>query len=102
MILVKPSYEIMEIMGNVIYTSLPTEILNNSLKELEIRFMIGSLQAPEMYYSLETGQKIFSQIVEIPWKLEPLIIVALYNRHVPLGLAEINQNKLKTRIKNII
>ena len=44
--------------GNVIYTSLPQEILVNSLKELEIRYMVGTLTLPEMYYRLENGQKI--------------------------------------------
>ncbi len=88
--------------GNTIYTSLPNEILVNSLKELEIRFMIGALNLPEMYYGLETGQKVFSRIVDIPWKLDPLLVVVLYDKTVPLGMAELNLTRLAKRITNII
>lgn len=88
--------------GNIIYTSLPNEILVNSLKELEIRFMVGALYLPEAYYSLENGQKVFSKIVDIPWKLDPLLVVALYDSVVPLGLADLNLNKLINQIANII
>ncbi len=88
--------------GNIIYTSLPNEILVNSLRELEIRFMVGALYLPESYYSLENEQKVFSKIVDIPWKLEPLIVVVLYDSFVPLGLAEMNLRKLINQITNII
>ena len=88
--------------GNVIYTSLPNEILVNSLKELEIRYMVGALNLPEMYYGLENGQKVFSKIIDIPWKLDPLLFVALYDNVVPLGMAEMNLRKVAKKITNII
>ncbi|MFW9989621.1 MAG: hypothetical protein ACFFC3_13280 [Candidatus Odinarchaeota archaeon] len=88
--------------GNVIYTSLPHEILVNSLKELEIRYMVGALNLPEMYYGLENGQKVFSKIIDIPWKLDPLLFVALYDNNVQLGMAEINLRKVANKITNII
>jgi len=89
--------------GNVMYTSLPNEILLNSLKELEIRFMVGSLTLErENIYVLETGQKVFSKIIDIPWKLDPLLVVVLYGSTVPLGMAEVNLDKIANRIRNII
>ena len=88
--------------GYVIYTSLPNDILVNSLKELEIRFMVGALSLPEMYYSLENGQKVFSKIVDIPWKLDPLLLVILFDKNVPLGMAELNLGRLANTIVNII
>jgi hypothetical protein len=88
--------------GNVIYTSLPNEILVNSLKELEIRYMVGTFTLPEMYYRLENGQKIVSKIIDIPWKLDPLLIVVLYDSTVPLGMAEVNLDKISNKIINII
>jgi len=88
--------------GNVIYTSLPNEILVNSLKELEIRYMVGALTLPEMYSRLENGQKVVSKIIDIPWKLDPLFIVILYESSVPLGMAEVNLDKIADRIINII
>jgi hypothetical protein len=88
--------------GNTIYTSLPNEILVNSLKELEIRYMVGAINLPEMYYGLENGQKVFSRIIDIPWKLDPLQVVVLYDKTIPLGMAELNLTKLASRITNII
>jgi len=88
--------------GNTIYTSLPNEILVNSLKELEIRYMVGALSRPEMYYGLDNGQKVFSRMVDIPWKLDPLLVVVLYDKTVSLGMADLNLTKLASRIRNII
>ena len=88
--------------GNVIYTSLPNEILVNSLKELEIRFMVGAVTLPEIYSRLENGQKMVSKIIDIPWKLDPLLIVVLYDRTVPLGMAEVNLNRIAEKVINII
>jgi hypothetical protein len=88
--------------GNVIYTSLPNEILVNSLKELEIRYRVGTLTLPEMYSRLENGQKVVSKIIDIPWKLDPLLIVVLYDITVPLGMAEVNLDKIAKQIINII
>lgn len=88
--------------GYVIYTSLPNDILVNSLKELEIRHMVGAVNLPEMYHSLENGQKVFSKIVDIPWKLDPLLLVILFDKVVPLGMAELNLSKLAKTIINII
>ncbi len=88
--------------GNVIYTSLPNEILVNSLKELEIRYRVGTLTLPEMYSRLENGQKVVSKIIDIPWKLDPLLIVVLYDNTVPLGMAELNLDKIAKKIINII
>ena len=88
--------------GNVIYTSLPNEIMVNSLKELEIRYMVGALNLPEMHYTLENGQKVFSKVVDIPWKLDPLLVVVLYDSTVPLGMAEVNLTRVANKITNII
>ncbi|MFX1502511.1 MAG: hypothetical protein ACFFDH_16235 [Promethearchaeota archaeon] len=88
--------------GNTIYTSLPNEILVNSLKELEIRYMIGALDLPEMYYGLKNGQKVFSKVIDIPWKLDPLLVVVLYDASVPLGMCDMNLQKLAVKITNII
>ncbi len=88
--------------GNVIYTSLPNEVLVNSLKELEIRFMVGAVTLPEIYSRLENGQKIVSKIIDIPWKLDPLLIVVLYDKEVPLGMAEVNLNRIADKVINII
>ena len=93
---------LLSIKGNVIYTSLPNEILVNSLRELEIRYRVGAIILPEMYSRLENGQKIVSKIIDIPWKLDPLLIVVLYDTTVPLGMAEVNLDRIADKIINII
>ncbi len=87
--------------GKVIYTSLPQEILLSSLKELEIRYMVAN-EFNTTFYSLENEQKVFSKRIRIPWKLEPLIIVVLFDAGVPTGMAEVNLDKIVKNIENII
>ncbi|MBD3214246.1 MAG: hypothetical protein GF311_16670 [Candidatus Lokiarchaeota archaeon] len=88
--------------GNIIYSSLPNEILLRSLKELEIRFMTGAVELPELFYSLEDGRKVFSKYVKIPWKLDNFLIVLLFDKNVPLGMAEINLQKVSKQTINLI
>ncbi|TFG24580.1 MAG: hypothetical protein EU533_01970 [Promethearchaeota archaeon] len=87
--------------GNVIYSSLPQEILLSSLKELEIRHAVAS-DFSTTFYSLENGQKIFSKVIEIPWKLDPLILVVLFDSTTVTGMAEVNLDKMSKTIQNII
>jgi hypothetical protein len=87
--------------GNVIFSSLPHDVLLSSLKELEIRYMVAH-EFNMTFYTLENEQKVFSKIIEIPWKLDPLLIVLLFQANVPLGMAEINLNKMVKTIQNII
>jgi len=90
--------------GKVIFSSLPYEILLSllsSLKELEIRHIVAN-EYTLTFYSLENGEKVFSRIINIPWKLDPLLIVVLYESNVPLGMAEVNLEKMTKAIQNII
>ncbi|TXT64717.1 MAG: hypothetical protein BAJALOKI3v1_170002 [Promethearchaeota archaeon] len=88
--------------GNIIYSSLPNEILLRSLKELEIRFMTGAVELPELFYSLDDGRKVFSKYVKIPWKIDNFLIVLLFDKNVPLGMAEINLHKVSKQTINLI
>ena len=87
--------------GNVIYSSLPQEILLSSLKELEIRHAVAN-EFVTTFYSLENSQKIFSKVIEIPWKLDPLILVVLFDSTTVTGMAEVNLDKISKTIQNII
>ncbi len=87
--------------GNIIYTSLPDDILVRSLKELEIRFMTGVIEFPESYYSLSNGQKVFSKMVKIPKKKSDFLIVLLFEKSVPLGMAELTLNTVARKIRSI-
>jgi len=87
--------------GNIIYTSLPTDILLTSLKELEIRFMSGATSLPEMFYALENGQKVFSSIIHVSKQIS-FLIVLLFESSVPLGMCEINLKNVAKKIKKLI
>ena len=87
--------------GKVIFTSLPHDILLSSLKELEIRHMVAN-EFKLTYVCLDNGQKVFTGKINIPWKLDPLLIVVLFDSSVPLGMAELNLDKLIKTIENIL
>jgi hypothetical protein len=87
--------------GNLIYTSLPGEILLGSIKELEIRFMTGTLHLPELYYSLENEQKIFSKIIEHK-SGKGYYMVLLFGAQIPLGLAHMTFSKISKQIGQLI
>ncbi|MHA1106110.1 MAG: hypothetical protein ACTSPN_10390 [Promethearchaeota archaeon] len=89
------------ISGNVIYTSLPQDILLSSLKEFEIRHVVAT-EYSTTFYSLENDQKIFSRVINIPWKLDPLLVVLYFDSTVSLGMAEVNLEKISRAIQNII
>ncbi len=90
------------IQGNIIYSSLPDEILIRSLKELEIRFSTGMKVLPEFFYGLETGEKVFSRTVKVSWKLESFFVVLLFDKTIPLGMAELNLEKIAKIVQNIM
>jgi len=87
--------------GKVIYTSLPHNILLSSLKELEIRHQVAN-EFKLTFVSLDNGQKVFTRKINIPWKLDPLLIVVLFESSVPLGMAELNLDKLIKTVENIL
>ncbi len=88
--------------GNIIYSSLPNDILIRSLKELEIRFKTKMVDLPELFYSLSNGQKIFSKMVKIPWEFGDFLIVLFFEKGTPLGMAELNLNKVGEMIIDLI
>lgn len=91
--------------GNIIYSSLPNEILIRSLKELEIRFKTGVVDMPELFYSLGNGQKVFSKMVEVDKgtpAMGDFLIVLLFERGVPLGMAELQLEKVGDKILTLV
>ena len=84
--------------GSIVYSSLPHSILLSSLKELEIRFMTGALNLPELFYSLETGQKVFSKLIMDEDKNIGFLMVLLFDKNVSLGMADVLLHKIGNRI----
>ncbi|HEY0088578.1 MAG TPA: hypothetical protein VGB37_07030 [Candidatus Lokiarchaeia archaeon] len=89
--------------GNIIYSSLPKDILLNSVKELEIRFISGVLDLPESFYSLESGEKVFSTIITAEAiSVYSFFVVLLFESSVQLGMAELILLKTIKAIKELI
>jgi hypothetical protein len=88
--------------GTIIYNSLPDDILLNSIKELEIRFMSGTLTLPEMYYSLESGEKVFCKIISGDVGRLDYFIVLLFSKSTALGMAEVVLLKTTKTIEQLI
>ncbi len=88
--------------GNIIYSSLPDDILLGAVKELEIRFMTGALNLPEMYYSLENRQKVFSKIIEHKKSGLHLFLVIMFESSVPLGMATIKLDSITKQMITLL
>jgi len=87
--------------GSILYNSLPDDLLLNSIRELEIRFMSGTLTLPEMFYSLENGQKVFSTLMTGIGAFN-FFIVLLFDKINPLGMCEVNLFKIKKSIEKLV
>lgn len=88
--------------GNIIYSSLPSEILLSSLRELEIRFMSGAMQLPQLFYSLENGQKVVSGMISDKKQDVTFLAVLLFESTVPFGMAEVFLYKVTKNIKILL
>jgi len=88
--------------GNIIYSSLPSDILLSSLRELEIRFMSGAMQLPQLFYSLENGQKVVSGMIYDEVNDVTFLAVLLFEVSVPMGLAEVFLDKATKNIRNLL
>lgn len=88
--------------GNVLYSTLPKKLLTQSIKELELRFMMGTLKLPEFYYKLENGQKIFSKAMNISDELDDLLMVLLFGNDKTLGVADLTLNNISETIMQLL
>jgi len=80
--------------GEIIYSALPEKILVSSIKELEIKYMSGISNIPEIFYSLENGQKVFSRVIHQSNNDLNFFVVILFKPSVLLGMAEITLQKV--------
>jgi len=88
--------------GNIIYSSLPSDILLGSLRELEIRFISGVTYLPQLFYSLENGQKVVSGMISHEEQEVTFLAVLLFESSVPFGMAEVFLYKAIKNIKNLL
>ena len=87
--------------GEIIYSALPEKILVSSIKELEIKFMSGISSIPQIFYSLESGQKVFSRVIHQEESELNFFVVILFKPSVLLGMAEITLQKVVKDLEKI-
>lgn len=80
--------------GDIIHNTLPKNVLMSAIKELEIRFTTGISNFPELYYSLENGQKVFSKMMIQEDSEVDFLLVLLFEKSVQLGMAQVRLNKV--------
>jgi len=91
----------LSVKGDLFYTSLPSEILSGSVKELEIRFITGVLHLPELYYCLKNGERVFSKIIEHKNNLSYFLVLH-FDKDFPMGLARVNLVRTSKQIETLI
>lgn len=86
--------------GKVLYTSLPQNMLFNTIREFEIRDKQKLTRIKKMYLELENNQKVCSQYIDI--KDTKFILVLFFSDKVKLGMGNLILKDLAQEIELLI
>jgi len=89
--------------GKVLYTSLPQNMLFNTIREFEIRDKQKLTRIKKMYLELENNQKVCSQYIELKdIKNTRFILVLFFSDKVKLGMGNLILKDLVREIELLI
>lgn len=88
---------IFNINGHVLYSSIPSGILTNTMREFEIRSENNLLNLKKMFLELENNQKVCSNYMEIHDM--KFVFVLIFSENVKLGLGNLYLNELSKKIE---
>jgi hypothetical protein len=89
--------------GKVLYTSLPQNMLFNTIREFEIRDKQKLTRIKKMYLELENNQKVCSQYIELKdIKDTKFILVLFFSDKVKLGMGNLILKDLAQEIELLI
>lgn len=89
--------------GKVLYTSLPQNMLFNTIREFEIRDKQKLTRIKKMYLELENNQKVCSQYIELKdIKDTKFILVLFFSDKVKLGMGNLILKDLAQKIELLI
>lgn len=89
--------------GKVLYTSLPQNMLFNTIREFEIRDKQKLTRIKKMYLELENNQKVCSQYIELKdIKDTKFILVLFFSDKVKLGMGNLILKDLAREIELLI
>ena len=86
--------------GHVLYSSLPSGTLTNTIREFEVRSEKKLTSLSKMYLELKNKQKICSNYMEIQ-DLE-FVLVLFFSNRVKLGMGNLILKELSSKIKSFI
>ncbi len=86
--------------GTLIYSSLTEELLLRAMRELEIRYMSGMFDLPEMFYTLGNGQKVCELIINYSNFINLLLIIH-FSEDTPLGYASYMSETIVEKLKSL-
>ncbi len=89
--------------GNVLYSSLPQNMLFNTIREFEIRDKQKLTRIKKMYLELENNQKVCSHYIELKdIKDTKFILVLFFSDKVKLGMGNLILKDLAQEIELLI
>jgi hypothetical protein len=84
--------------GTIIYSSLTDDALLRAMRELEIRYMSGTFDMPELFYTLGNGQKICERIISYKNFINLLLIIQ-FTKETTLGMMDYMAETIVEKIK---
>lgn len=85
--------------GRVLYSSLPTETLHNTIREFEVRNKQNLTLVKKLFLLLENDEKIFSEY--LTYHEHKLIVVLTFSESVKLGMGNLYLVNLIKEIKKL-
>ena len=92
---------LMTMEGNILYSSLSEKILLRSMREIETRYLTGSLDLPEMFCTLKNHQKVCERIVNFENEELNLLLIIEFEKKATLGMAEWIAEEMSEKLKKV-
>ncbi len=87
--------------GSIIYSSLTDDVFLRAMRELEIRYMTGVFDLPELFYTLGNGQKVCERVISYQNFINLLLIIQ-FTKKTTLGMMDYSAERIAEKIKTLI
>ena len=86
--------------GKIIYSSLPTDSLFNTIREFEVRKEENLVEISRIFLVLENDQMVCSKFIQI--KEKKYILVLIFPQNIKLGMGSLILNQLEKEVMSMI
>ena len=87
--------------GALIYSSVSRVLLQRIMKELEIRFMTGTFDVPELFYTQANGKKVSERIITYK-NFISLLLVVQFPSNNQLGMVDYTTETIVEKLKSFL